>query len=255
MFYSLQQAPLWVMIIILGLIFIGALELTFRIHQHCCKTKADNKIEAVGHLLSAVLGLLALLLGFTFSMALERYDSRLVLVRAESNAISTAYLQVQILDEPYRNQLNSLFKKYVNTRLDYFTHENLSAYKGTLAVEDAMWPIMTQAVHAMDNHDYTSVVVSSMNAMFDMAASRRAAIAAKIPTSVFEMIIWYAVISSITIGYTLSATNQRHFLLSSIVLFLVAFVIALIMDLDRPLHGTIHVSYEPLKLVAEQINR
>ena len=255
MSFVLQQAPLWVMLIVLGMVFVGSFELTFRIHQRCCKAKTSNKVDAVGHLLSAVLGLLALLLGFTFSMALERYDSRLVLVREESNAISTAYLQVQILDEPFRSQLNSLFKKYVNTRLDYFTNEKLSAYKDTLAVEDAMWPIVTKAVHVMENHDYTSVVVSSMNSMFDMAASRRAAIAAKIPKSVFEMIIWYAIISSITIAYTLSATNQRHILLSTIVLFLVAFVIALIVDLDRPLHGTIHVSYEPLKLVADQINR
>jgi hypothetical protein len=260
MFFLLQQAPLWVIVIILATVLAGSLELTFRLCRHFYKANGQDKTEAAGYLLSAVLGLLALLLGFTFSMALDRYDSRRILVVEEANAISASYLQAQLLDEPYRTQLTPLFKRYIKTRLDYFTggksyeYSNL-AYQETLVVEDALWPIITKAVRTMENHDYTSVVASSMNRMFDLAASRRAAIAAQIPTSVLEMIIGYAMVSAITIGYVLSVTNQRHLVISTILLILVACVIALIIDLDRPLYGTIRVSYEPLNIVAHQINQ
>ena len=54
-----------------------------------------------GYVVSAVLGLLALLMGFTFSLAVDRFDARRVLVLQEANAIGTAYLRAQLLASPW----------------------------------------------------------------------------------------------------------------------------------------------------------
>ena len=61
-----------------------------------------------GYVVSATLGLLALLLGFTFSLAIQRFETRRELVLADANAIGTAYLRVQLLDEPHRSRLSGL---------------------------------------------------------------------------------------------------------------------------------------------------
>src|SRR5205085_12319326 len=69
------------------------------------------------YVISAILGLLALLLGFTFSMAIDRYDTRRARVLEEANAIGTTYLRVQLLHEPDRSRLNDLLVHYVDTRI------------------------------------------------------------------------------------------------------------------------------------------
>jgi hypothetical protein len=70
-----------------------------------------------GFVISAVLGLLALLLGFTFSLALDRYEARGVLVLEEANAIGTSYLRSQVLDEPHRSRKSRILLEYTETRV------------------------------------------------------------------------------------------------------------------------------------------
>jgi hypothetical protein len=71
---------------------------------------ADSSQE--GYVVSATLGLLALLLGFTFAMATDRFDSRRALVVEEANAIGTAYLRAQLLPEPHRARTSGLLLRY-----------------------------------------------------------------------------------------------------------------------------------------------
>jgi hypothetical protein len=70
-----------------------------------------------GYIVSAVLGLLALLLGFTFSMAADRFDARRLLVLDEANAIGTAYLRAQLLPEPHRTRTSELLVRYTDNRI------------------------------------------------------------------------------------------------------------------------------------------
>ena len=68
----------------------------------------DEEEDANGAIVSAVLGLLALLLGFTFALAVNRFETRRALVLEEANAIGTAYLQTQVLPQPHRERLSML---------------------------------------------------------------------------------------------------------------------------------------------------
>ena len=75
--------------------------------------KEGEQDTQVYTILAAILGLLGLLLAFTFSMAAARYDVRRNLVVQESNAIGTAYLRTQMLPEPHRTQISDLLRVYV----------------------------------------------------------------------------------------------------------------------------------------------
>src|SRR5271168_4650577 len=70
-----------------------------------------------GYVVSAVLGLLALLLGFTFSLAVDRFEGRRQLVLEESNAIGTAFLRAQLLGEPHRTRLSQLLVTYTDNKI------------------------------------------------------------------------------------------------------------------------------------------
>ena len=68
----------------------------------------------------AMLGLLALLLGFTFSMAMSRFEVRKQQVLDESNAIGTTYLRAQLMPEPPRKEVSNLLRRYVEVRLQFY---------------------------------------------------------------------------------------------------------------------------------------
>lgn len=81
------------------------------------KDEPDGKGDHEGYLVSAVLGLLALLMGFTYALAVDRYETRRALVLEEANAIGTTYLRAQLLEEPHRARIGALLVAYTDNRI------------------------------------------------------------------------------------------------------------------------------------------
>src|SRR4030095_4387887 len=112
--------PIWLialatLVLLIGMMFLGALIRRRR------DGRAEGEEEArthEGYIVSGALGLLALLLGFTFALAVDRFDARRGLVLEEANAIGTTYLRAQLLDEPHRSRLSRLLAGYAQNRLD-----------------------------------------------------------------------------------------------------------------------------------------
>ena len=88
--------------------------------------------------LSSVMGLLALLVAFTFSIAIERFDTRRVNVLNEANAIGTTYLRAQLLDQPHRTRISALLVDYTETRVALATARHLAERRALLARNDAL---------------------------------------------------------------------------------------------------------------------
>ncbi len=65
---------------------------------------------------AATLTLLALIIGFTFSMAVSRYDQRKALEEAEANAIGTEYLRADLLADS-TSRIRELLRGYLALRI------------------------------------------------------------------------------------------------------------------------------------------
>ncbi|MEF8768895.1 hypothetical protein [Candidatus Accumulibacter contiguus] len=93
-----------------------AMEIGFRSgrRKQACATEAITQANAV---LAAMLGLLALLLAFTFSAALQRYENRSQTVVAEANAIGTTYLRAQLLPKGMPDEVQALLRQYLGVRV------------------------------------------------------------------------------------------------------------------------------------------
>ena len=74
---------------------------------------------------TAILTIFTFLLGFTFAMALARFDNRKQMVVKESNAIGTAVLRSQLLQENQRTIMNELFREYVNVEFSLTSRANI----------------------------------------------------------------------------------------------------------------------------------
>jgi hypothetical protein len=78
----------------------------------------DAAVGDISTIVGATLTLLALLIGFCFAMAIDRYDQRKNYEEAEANAIGTAYVRADLLPEAAR--VRELLAKYTEQRILFY---------------------------------------------------------------------------------------------------------------------------------------
>jgi hypothetical protein len=204
----------------------------------------DESAHSPDFLLSAALGLLSLLLGFTFSLDLARYDARRALVTQEANAIGTMWRRTQTLPEPYKGLYRDLIQHYAPVRLRWSeANEGLEA---TSALQQKLWGVTDQMAQVQSLQTPTLGVMQALGDAEDIQASRASARRARIPGHVVYSLFLYSLLSMVMLGYVLGVKGRRQYVASSMVLVLISLAWVLIADLDRPLGGVILVSQQPL---------
>ena len=182
-----------------------------RDHLHAKRGRGQAEGQE-GYVVSAVLGLLALLLGFTFSLAIDRFEARRHLVLEDANAIGTAYLRVQLLQEPHRTRLSNLLVQYTDNMVN-LAKVPPDRVPSLIATDDRLltdiWAATAAGFESIRGIDFSSTLIESMNNLIDLDAARRAARQAHVPTVVFVVLLLYMVVSAGVSGYVLSAPRGR----------------------------------------------
>ena len=102
----------WVILGVSITLFLVAIEAGFRLGRRNRLSVSEHAKSQINTIQGAMLGLLALLLGFTFAMAISRFEVRKQLVLDEANAIGTTFLRAQLLPQPQRQELSNLLRQY-----------------------------------------------------------------------------------------------------------------------------------------------
>jgi hypothetical protein len=207
--------------------------------------------SSVSTLAGGALGLLALIIGFTFAMALTRFEARRDAVLNEANAIGTTALRARLLPEPHRTESLNLLRDYVKVRLDITLHpvsptELAAGIDRSNALQEALW-LQAKAMAAKDNSLVpTGLFIQTLNEMIDSQGKRLAALRSQVPNVVLLALFGIAAIAGAFAGYASGVEARRTRLPVYIMGVLISAVILLIMDLDRPGAGFIRVSQQPL---------
>jgi hypothetical protein len=206
--------------------------------------------------LSAALGLLALLLGFTFSMALNRFDTRRDLVVEEANALGTTWLRIQLLNEPDRSEMSDSLRRYVDARLIWSEAADDRPTEGqTQALQDELWTAMGKALRGDSPALLTRGIMDSLNESLDLAVARKTERSAHIPDTVLVVLLLYAVLAMIMMGSVLAAGQNSHRGETALLLILLTLAHMVILDLDRPRAGAIQVSQKPMEELQRSMTR
>jgi hypothetical protein len=207
--------------------------------------------EDVSTLEGAALGLLALMIGFTFAIVLARFDARRDAVLSEANAIGTTALRARMLPKPHGAEALKSLREYVQIRLD-ITRRIASAaeLKATIVrsneIQETLWR-NAMAVAAKDTGLVpTGIFIQSLNEMIDSQGKRLAAMYSRVPNIVLVALYVVAIVAFIFVGYANGLQARRVRLPVYIMGVLVAAVILLIQDLDRPNTGFIAISQQPM---------
>jgi hypothetical protein len=205
----------------------------------------------VSTLEAAILGLMALMVGFTFSMALSRFDARRDAVLNEANSIGTAALRARLLPAPYDAECVRLLRDYARIRLNLTSSviapgEAGAAIARSNDIQEALW-LRAKAVAAKDNAMVPAgIYIQSLNEMFDNQEKRLTALRNRVPNIVFFALYAIAAVSLGFTGFASGLEARRWRLPVYIMSTLAAGVILLIQDIDRPDAGFIAVSQQPM---------
>src|SRR5215470_725137 len=213
----------------------------------------------VSTLESAVIGLLALMIGFTFAMALSRFDARRNAVVNEANSIATAALRARLLPEPHRTQALNALREYVTIRVEVVnSSEPYSALKAIVNRSNVLQETLWQEVMAVAQNEKTPVptgmFIQSLNDMIDNQGKHLAALRNTVPNIVLLMLFGVAATAGAFAGYASALDERRKRLPVYLIGLLVWTIILLILDLDRPVAGFVRVSHQPMIDAAARIS-
>jgi hypothetical protein len=234
-----DEAPIWLVaaFVILWLLASAGLGMYVRRKRRLERGEGDEGAEQL--IMSAVLGLLALLLGFTFILAVDRYDARRALVVEEANAIGTAWLRAQLLDEPHRTRMSLLFQGYAENRLQLAQAQHREERMALLARTDLyhqrLWTATVAAVRPIRHLEISSDIVQSVNTTIDIAAARKAARRARVPPRVLLVLLVYMGVTAYAVGYSLLRFRVRW--AGGVLMVLLTLSYLLILDIDNPTRG------------------
>lgn len=206
------------------------------------KTGKDKDESSIGTIEGSLLGLLALLLGFTFSLSNSRYDQRLNVVIEEANDIGTAVLRADLYPDSVRQEFRKEFKRYVDARIEFFESGRdlqrvQAAMDSTSAIQSRLWKIATTLGQDKDNFHRSSQMIPALNAMFDITTTRTAINLAKVPDLILYLLFMLCFTASFMLGYSKGIKND--WVVTVIFAIMVGITIFTILDLDRPRTGVI----------------
>jgi hypothetical protein len=211
--------------------------------------QAVDPKEGVGLVTGGMLALMAFLLALSVSMAQGRYDSRREAVRNEANAIGTTWLRADFAGSA-APAMRALLREYAGHRLQAVQNPPARAALAadvtrTNDLQARIWAIASDS--AVNRHTpEIALLVQAVNEMFDVSLTSRRAFTDRVPVGILRMLLWATLISVGVIGYNFAMAGTRHFVFSLLLLVFWSTSLVLIVDLNDPTKGTIHIDPAPL---------
>lgn len=249
----LATAPLWLIFLLSIALFGVASEIGHRIG-------VESEREAnVVTLQASVLGLLALMMSFTFAMSVAHFDQRREATLGEANAIGTAALRARLLPPPLGAESLDLLQNYVAIRTE-LAHSLVTPASRDAAIarsnelHEGLWRVVQEAVRKDSAMVPTGFFIQALNELVDSHERRLTAFRRRVPPTVFIALYGIATLGIGFSGYASGLDRKRWRLPVYLVNILVASVTLLIQDIDRPDVGSVQVSTQPLIDAAESLS-
>jgi hypothetical protein len=213
----------------------------------------EEKRSDIEVVVAGTLTLLGLVIGFTFAMAVSRYDQRKNYEEKEANAIGTEYLRADLLPAAERARVRELMPAYLEQRIQFFVTSDADALARigarTAELQAQLWRAVSAAA-ALQPTPPVAVAVMGMNDMLDSQGYTQAAFWNRIPVAAWLLMAFIALCGNALVGYGSRGAESGDPGLTLFLPLMIAISFFLIADIDSPRGGIIHV--EPENLISLQ---
>jgi hypothetical protein len=214
----------------------------------------DDVVHDFGVVLTGALTLLGLIIGFSFSMAINRYDLRKNYEQVEASAIDIEYIRADLLPPGDASRAQELLRNYLDQRVLFYTtrdqHRLARIAADTAQLQNNLWSAIRSAITAVPP-PLEGVVVTGMTDVVNSRIATQAAWRNRIPVSAWVLMSGIAIGCNFLIGYRARRTDWLVFLILPAVVSLSLFLIA---DLDSPRGGAIHVAPQNLMSLSQSLH-
>ena len=216
---------------------------------------ADRDEGAFGLGQTAIFGLIALILAFSFAFAAERFEARRSIVVRESLATGDVYARADFYPEPQAAQMRALVKTYTKERIGIYQDQE-NPWRGggphTVAANsavDAMWALATK-MHRKDSRDLGYFQMTEfVDEVGDLADEQAAALNNHIPGPILAIVLFSTLLGAALLGLTFGRVRSPNRALSLVFCLLFAATVYTIVDLDYPKGGLMRIDSEPLQAI------
>ena len=245
--------PIWLLFVVTAALVVLAVEIGFRLGKLVRSRSSEERESPVSAIAGAILGLLAFMLAFTFSIASDRYDTKKGLVREEANVLRAAWQRSDFLQQPAQEKTKALLRSYLDNRIAFA--QALDPAKAETSINDAtriqheIWAtgVLSAKTDPFMNSDIGAMYLDSINQMADLQALRvNQGLQARIPTGIWFVLFALLVLGMIAVGYQTAIAESRRSRVTTVLAISFSLVIALIAALDHPLSRFISIPQTPL---------
>ncbi|UJR83011.1 hypothetical protein [Sandaracinus amylolyticus] len=246
----------WILLLIASAALFLVTEVGFRIARRYSLGESKSALAGqAAAVLAALLGLLGLLLAFSFNIVEARYAERKRLVLDEANAIGTAYLRAALLPAPHDERARELLRRYVETRTPATVDELDAALARSQDLHDDLWTEAVAAARLDPRSESTALFVDALNAVIDRHEDRvTVALHQHLPPPIIATLIGVAVLGMGVLGYGAGMTGVRAAAPALALALAVSTVMVVIVELDRP-GGVFRVSQSAILDTRDAMHR
>lgn len=250
----------WGLFLIAVVVFLAINEVGYRLggrHHQRAPEGIPGRKEQAGTMVAALLALLGLLLAFSFSIVENRFARRRALVLDEANAIGTAYLRARALPAPHDDRLGELLRDYVEVRVVRRDPDSLArALARAEELHAAMWTEAVAVAGRYPESEVVGVFLIALNEVIDLHQSRvTVGLHQSLPRPILTTITLVALLAMGVLGYSSGLSRARSFVPTTAVIVAIAFVVVLIIELDRPGGRLFEISQAAMDDTRETVER
>lgn len=200
---------------------------------------------------TGVVGLVAFMLGLSYSQSQARYDARRALVMTEANAIGTTWLRADQLPAGDAARFRAILRNYTATRLHAYQSPLASElHARAQAASDAdqarLWSIASSGLRASPENLGRSLLMQALNDTIDVSGEELNALTHHVPTTILVLTFGLVALGAVLIGFGFARSGANPRVLAAAYILSTVLVMDMIVDLDRPQTGFVHVNLDPL---------
>jgi len=206
-------------------------------------------MTGVGSLEAAVFALLGLLIAFSFSGALQRFDTRRVQAVDEANAVGTAWYRIDLLPPGEQPRIREVMRHYVDSRIaTYEALPDIAAAQKEVARsarhQGELWELAIAASRLPDAKPGAELLLlPALNQMFDLSTARLAASQIHPPEIIYAMLFGLAIAAALLAGYQTAPQKGYDWMQKIGFAFIVAFTVYVILDIEYPRLGFVRIDH------------
>jgi len=242
--YNLFDLPVYVLLPIVFFLIIFFSWLGNRYKKNRLRKYPEEKFEK-GRLQGAALSILSLLMGFTFSVAMTKFETQRRVISQEAAYIKTAILRCDTYPDSLRDLLRADFKEYIETRIAYY--DEINNYKSAEELKKAeliskrIWEKTVFQMQSSGSIVRSSQMIPAVNNMMDIAITRDGEKISKVPILVLWVLLIFMLIDAFILGADLVNKKSRAKMAVITYAIVMSLTLNLIIELHQPRIGLINL--------------